>query len=264
MIHLELVTWSAVPTVVPEMHTVATSLTRKSQMQRLSLIVGLVAVAAVTSTAEAQRRDHGDDIPPGHRPPPGMCRLWIDGLAPGLQPKPTDCDTAERQAGENTRIIYGDRTPFPGNGNGKWKKGKKDKNRDRWCDDNDLRDQRDCRVRDRDEDEDTDEDTDEDRKDRNRDRDGVWDRSRYPDRLPEMRNAILYQRGQRPKEVRRWLGERDLRLRITDEDNNGRPERVVWLNQRGQTLQVWIDRNRDGRADRVEFYNDGKRVRVIQ
>lgn len=30
-------------------------------------------------------------IPRGHRPPPGQCRIWFPGRAPGKQPPPGDC-----------------------------------------------------------------------------------------------------------------------------------------------------------------------------
>jgi hypothetical protein len=46
-----------------------------------------------------------------------MCRVWIDGVSPGRQPRATDCRTAERQRpyyeqryGRNARVIYGDRS----------------------------------------------------------------------------------------------------------------------------------------------------------
>jgi hypothetical protein len=57
-----------------------------------------------------------DRVPPGHLPPPGMCRVWIDGVPPGHQPPVTDCGTAQMQRTANSRIIYGDQTPFPGKG----------------------------------------------------------------------------------------------------------------------------------------------------
>jgi hypothetical protein len=49
-------------------------------------------------------------VPRGHLPPAGMCRIWIDGVPPGRQPRPTDCRTAERNRPYNARVIYGPRT----------------------------------------------------------------------------------------------------------------------------------------------------------
>ena len=52
-------------------------------------------------SAEAQ------DVPPGYLPPPGACRVWYDGVPPGRQPAPTNCDQAERIASRdrNARVI---------------------------------------------------------------------------------------------------------------------------------------------------------------
>ena len=49
----------------------------------------------------------GGRIPPGHMPPAGMCRVWIQGVPPGQQPAPTDCATARATAPANSRIVYG-------------------------------------------------------------------------------------------------------------------------------------------------------------
>ena len=80
-----------------------------------AMLVGLVCVPSV---AFAQGRGRGNDrvgggaqrVPPGHMPPPGQCRVWIDGRPPGQQPPPTDCRSAERAASRtgNARVIYGD------------------------------------------------------------------------------------------------------------------------------------------------------------
>lgn len=53
------------------------------------------------------RRSAARRVPPGHMPPAGMCRIWIDGVPPGRQPAPTDCSTAERTRPSNARVIYG-------------------------------------------------------------------------------------------------------------------------------------------------------------
>jgi hypothetical protein len=58
---------------------------------------------------QAQGRNGGDHIPPGHMPPAGLCRIWYDGVPPGRQPAPVDCRTAERRVPRNGRVVYGAR-----------------------------------------------------------------------------------------------------------------------------------------------------------
>ena len=102
-----------------------------------------------------ERRRSSDKIPPGHLPPAGMCRIWIDGVPPGRQPAPTDCQTAVATKPANARVIWGDQTAFPGKGKGKFKQGKGHKE---------------DRVRGRDHDDDDDDfDRDRDRDDDDRD-----------------------------------------------------------------------------------------------
>ena len=71
---------------------------------RYAMLAGS-AVALAMTTAGAQGRRN--DIPPGQMPPAGLCRVWIDGVPPGRQPRATDCATARAQAPANSRIIYG-------------------------------------------------------------------------------------------------------------------------------------------------------------
>ncbi len=35
-------------------------------------------------------------VPPGHMPPPGLCRIWYPGTPPGKQPPPGDCRQLRR------------------------------------------------------------------------------------------------------------------------------------------------------------------------
>jgi hypothetical protein len=44
-------------------------------------------------------------IPPGHLPPPGMCRVWVPGEPPGHQPKPRSCSNIERTAPAGSYIV---------------------------------------------------------------------------------------------------------------------------------------------------------------
>jgi len=48
------------------------------------------------------------NIPNGHLPPPGECRVWFPDRPAGHQPPPTSCNRAERQADRyGGRVIYG-------------------------------------------------------------------------------------------------------------------------------------------------------------
>jgi hypothetical protein len=51
-------------------------------------------------------------VPPGHLPPPGMCRAWVVGRSPGHQPAPTSCARAFRIARRPGVVIL--HTPAPG------------------------------------------------------------------------------------------------------------------------------------------------------
>jgi len=77
-------------------------------MRKLELLAAAAALAVATPLmAQGRSRDR---VPPGQRPPAGMCRVWIDGVPPGRQPAPTRCDVAARRLPPNARIIYGDGT----------------------------------------------------------------------------------------------------------------------------------------------------------
>jgi hypothetical protein len=81
-------------------------------------------------TAARKRAGKSGHIPPGQLPPAGMCRVWIDGVPPGQQPAPTDCQTAVATKPANARVIFGgDGSAFPGKANGKLKAGKHGKDR---------------------------------------------------------------------------------------------------------------------------------------
>jgi hypothetical protein len=72
-------------------------------------LAAVIAAFAISAPAMAQGRGRGNGgVPPGQRPPAGMCRIWIDGVPPGHQPAPTDCATAAARVPPNARIIYGD------------------------------------------------------------------------------------------------------------------------------------------------------------
>ncbi len=71
---------------------------------------GLIAMAAPASAQYFR-------VPNGQLPPPGLCRVWYPGVAPGRQPGPTSCRAAERQAARSgARVVYGG-SGGPGYGN---------------------------------------------------------------------------------------------------------------------------------------------------
>lgn len=76
-------------------------------MKAVSIICAIaLALGAVPATwAQAPKKDK--DVPADHRPPPGMCRIWVDGVPAGQQPAPTDCATAIRNRPEHGRVIFG-------------------------------------------------------------------------------------------------------------------------------------------------------------
>ena len=76
------------------------------------------ALLRTRGTRESARR-----IPPGHLPPRGLCRVWIEGVPPGQQPPVESCAAAQTRAATtaNAHVIYGDRESFPGKGKGKFK-----------------------------------------------------------------------------------------------------------------------------------------------
>ena len=215
------------------------------------LIATVLFLIGVALPASAQSRDRGpDQVPPGHRPPPGMCRIWIDGVPPGQQPEPTDCATAVRERPAGARVIFGDRRGNEADDRGQSGKdfrGKKPKKSKGFAEE----DRRDRRGDDRCAnaqigDEECDDVVQ---------RPGTW---------PQMLAAVALARGNRTDDVRRWLGDRAASVRYDDRDRNGRPERAMWYDRSGQLVQEWVDSDRDGVADTIRLYRDGKLMRVYE
>jgi hypothetical protein len=79
-----------------------------------------------------------------------------------------------------------------------------------------------------------------------------------------MTSAIALTQGRRTDDVRRWLGSAALSVRYEDVDGDRRPERATWFDRAGQVVQVWVDLDRDGVADSIKLYRDGKLIRVYE
>jgi hypothetical protein len=334
---------------------------RAGRPYRAAAACALVALgAAFTSDAAAQRPTRGarpakaapargDSIPPDFEPPPGMCRLWVDGVPADRQPAPTDCATAMRTRPNNARVIFGPDADGPAARAQQQLRGEPlderlergprrdarrvppvddeflrqlqagdicvDRNHDGRCDDvatgadGCIDGNRDGRC------DDARYDLSyifggaqpgplvppgaqrrgsyggappgEDFRmgsalgaanaglgnvfcfDRNHDGrcDEPWsDASAYPQTLPEMDAAARLRRGEASYDIQRWLRRTDLIPRVT-RARGGREaaiERVTWMDQQGQVVQVWTDRDLDGIADRVEIFAGGRRVQLIE
>jgi len=256
-------------------------------MRISSVIVAIAVLGTAAGTAEAQGRGRGrsnDNVPPGFRPPAGMCRIWIDGVPPGHQPAPTDCQTAVRNQPPNSRIIWGDNTgrrernvydnrndrdddhdrrdrDYPRDPNGNpYDPSCVDNDRDGWCDyHTEVR----SGVRTRD-------NTRHGRYPGNNGGypsgtgGGAIDRGQYPSQMPAMTGASLIRVGVRTVDVQNWLGRGSLRSETVDANGDGVPEVATWYDANGAIVQVWRDNDRDGRADEVEIYQNGRRVQVIR
>ena len=198
---------------------------------------------ASARSRDDDRSDRGARIPPGHLPPRGMCRIWVDGVPPGGQEAPMNCQAALRNRPANARVIYSDGTSYPSadryDRDDRYERENRDRRGD-WC----LDRNHDGRCDD--------------------DRGNVRDPRDRTQTLPEMIGTIFLEQNRPTAEQRRWLGEQRVTARFSDADRNRVPERITWLDTANRVVQVWIDTNRDGRADEVELYRDGRRVRTIR
>ncbi|HJU91204.1 MAG TPA: hypothetical protein VJ672_17590 [Gemmatimonadaceae bacterium] len=194
----------------------------------MPMMLAGAAVLSMPSLASAQSRDSRT-----------QCRVVWD--TQNRQSDITDCESAERIA-----RTTGGRVIYIQNGRIDDDRLENRRDRDRWDD---------RRGRDR----------DDDRWDGRRDRDRYDDiyRRDYPNQLPRMRWAVEFRRNGNHGNVRRWLGTTDVYPRYSDYTRRGVPERVLWYDSRGRLVQQWVDRDGDGRADRVGIYRNGRIVRVI-
>ena len=81
-------------------------------MKALILSLAALGVASLAGTAASDDQGYGPgggaQVPRGHMPPPGACRVWYPGRPPGQQPAPTDCARAQYEAARHGgRVVYG-------------------------------------------------------------------------------------------------------------------------------------------------------------
>ena len=121
-----------------------------SSMRRRLLTLALAPVFATPLAAQGRGR-HAFDVPPGHLPPPGQCRVWLRGVPPGHQPPPMDCRSALRGAPRDAQVLYGGTYAAGSRGDWAYRDGgerdgrayrRDDGGRDRWRGGDDRRDDR--------------------------------------------------------------------------------------------------------------------------
>jgi hypothetical protein len=212
---------------------------------RLGIVSMWMAGGAVVAAAQSSPKQ--PDIPPAYAPPSGMCRVWLRDVPPMQQPAPTDCRSALRTKPVGATVIYGPeprRSTITPNA---WSRPA-------------LRPARDDdrgRTPFRSGDEGSGPESCGDGS-----RDARCEESSAS--LPAMRAAVLWTEGQRPADLQRWFGGQNVAARFTVPGRGAAPDKVSWFDGDGRIVQVWTDRNGDGRADRVEIFNrDGARIRVV-
>ena len=69
------------------------------------------AIASERPTESEVRYEDGFErdfhVPPGHRPPPGECRIWYLDRPPGHQPPPGPCHALETRVPHGAVLVYG-------------------------------------------------------------------------------------------------------------------------------------------------------------
>lgn len=212
---------------------------------RVTILSALWTCGAAVCAAQSPSAQ--PEIPAAYVPPAGMCRVWLRDVPPMQQPAPTDCQSALRTKPVGATVIYGPEAKRTGYSPSDWTRPNlrptrdEDRSRTPFRSGDDGASSGDaCSEGGRD--------------------------ARCDDTptLPAMRAAVLWTEGQRSPDMQRWFGTLNVAARFAMPRGGGAPDRVQWFDGDGRLVQIWIDRNGDGRADRVEVFNrDGARIRVV-
>lgn len=74
---------------------------------RRSWMMGAVAAAAMMVSAASAGAQARGGVPAAMRPPEGLCRVWVDGLAAGQQAGVSDCAYARAHVPAGGRVLRG-------------------------------------------------------------------------------------------------------------------------------------------------------------
>lgn len=80
----------------------------RSALLTIALTAGLAGVGHAQQPQPESQPQGGEDVPKAYRPPPGMCRIWLDKVPAKQQPAPTDCPTAVKNKPTNGKVLFGD------------------------------------------------------------------------------------------------------------------------------------------------------------
>lgn len=85
-----------------------------SRLTRIGTLLGAAALTGCVAYADGryepyphEGRERGYEVPKGHLPPPGECRIWYPDRAPGQQPPPGDCRELRRHVPYGAMLIRG-------------------------------------------------------------------------------------------------------------------------------------------------------------
>lgn len=73
----------------------------------ISLLSGCVAYGGIGYPDERQYPGNRVEIPQGHMPPPGECRIWHPDRPAGHQPPPGNCRDLKRRVPPGAILVYG-------------------------------------------------------------------------------------------------------------------------------------------------------------
>ena len=70
-------------------------------------VMSAVSGCAGVIVAGGTLREYAHEVPPGHLPPPGECRIWYPELPPGQQPPPGNCYDLQHRVPRDAYLVYG-------------------------------------------------------------------------------------------------------------------------------------------------------------